>query len=70
MSPEARQLLQENRKKLIQKQKSEKLSKKNMQIYIKLENENNAEDKSDLPKLEKPVIKLNTNIPEDEDFGI
>ena len=70
LSLEARQLLAENRKKLVQKQKSEKLSKNNMQIYIKLDNETNASSKNDLPKIDKPVIKLQSNVPEDEDFGL
>ena len=37
ISPAARKLLEENRQKLVEKQKSEKLSKKNMEIYINLE---------------------------------
>lgn len=70
LSPEVRKLLEENRIKLAQKQKSEKLSKDNMQVYIKLDNEVNATQKTDLPKTEKPVIKLQSNDPEDEDFGL
>ena len=70
LTPEARKLLEDNKKRLAQRQKSEKLSKNNMQIYIKLDNETNATNKSDLPKVDKPVIKLQSNIPEDEDFGL
>ena len=70
LSPEARQLLENNRKKLLSRQKSEKLSDKNMQIYINLDKESDATQSSDLPKVVKPTIKLNSNIPEDEDFGL
>lgn len=63
----ARKLLEENKKRIQkQRQKSEKLSRKNMEIYINLEDEGS----SDMPSIEKRVIKLNTNIPEDEDFGL
>ena len=64
----ARKLLEDNQKR-IEQQKSEKLSKKNMELYINIENENKETD-SDMPEIEKKVIKLNTNIPEDEDFGL
>lgn len=64
----ARKLLEDNQKR-IEQQKSEKLSKKNMELYINLDNENKETD-SDMPEIEKKVIKLNTNIPEDEDFGL
>ncbi len=64
----ARKLLEDNKKR-IQKQKSEKLSRKNMELYINLENENKGTD-SDMPQVEKRIIKLNTAIPEDEDFGL
>ena len=63
----AQKLLEENKKR-IAKQKSEKLSKRNMALYVNIENEN--ENESEMPKIEKRVIKLNTNIPEDEDFGL
>lgn len=63
----AQKLLEENKKR-IAKQKSEKLSKRNMALYVNIENEN--ENEPDMPKIEKRVIKLNTNIPEDEDFGL
>ena len=39
-----------------------------MALYVNIENDN--ENDSDMPKVEKRVIKLNTNIPEDEDFGL
>lgn len=68
ISPAARKLLEDNRAR-IEKQKSEKLSKKNMELYINLDNENKGAD-SDMPEIERPVIRLNTNIPEDEDFGL
>ena len=61
----AQKLLEENKKR-IAKQKSEKLSKRNMELYVNIE-----EDKKDnMPPIEKRIIKLNTNIPEDEDFGL
>ena len=63
----ARKLLEENKKRLQkEKQKSEKLSRKNMELYVNLDNE----DSSDMPNIERRVIKLNSNIPEDEDFGL
>lgn len=64
----ARKLLEDNQKR-IEQQKSEKLSKKNMELYINIENENKDQD-SDIPEIEQRVIKLNNNIPEDEDFGL
>ena len=70
ISPAARKLLEENRQKLVEKQKSEKLSKKNMEIYIKLDNQPKQNDGHELPNIEKRVIKLKSNIPEDEDFGL
>ena len=62
----ARKLLEENKKR-IAKQKSEKLSKRNMELYVNIEDENKN---SNMPKIEKRIIKLNTDIPEDEDFGL
>lgn len=61
----ARKLLEDNKKR-IQKQKSEKLSKKNMELYVNLDDEKDP----NMPDVEKKIIKLNTNIPEDEDFGL
>ena len=66
----ARKLLEENRNRLQkEKQKSEKLSKKNMELYVNLDTESDS-DNENLPKIEKRIIKLNTDIPEDEDFGL
>lgn len=65
ISMAAKKLLEENKKR-IAKQKSEKLSKKNMNLYVNIEDKNDA----DMPSIEKKVIKLNTAIPEDEDFGL
>ena len=68
ISPAARQLLEENKKR-IAKQKSEKLSKKNMELYVNIDNE--SENKDDgMPQIEKNVIKLKSNMPTDEDFGL
>ena len=64
ISPAARKLLEENRER-IKRQKSEKLSKKNLELYVKIE-----KDDENMPKVEQQVIKLNSNIPEDEDFGL
>ena len=63
----AKKLLEENRKR-IAKQKSDKLSRKNKELYINLEKEQKT-DNSNMPKIEKRVVKLNTEIP-DEDFGL
>lgn len=66
----ARKLLEEtHNRKQIEKQKSNKLSKRNMELYVNLEPENKDEN-YDMPSVDKRVIKLNTNIPEDEDFGL
>ena len=65
----ARKLLEENKKR-IEKQKSEKLSKRNMELYVNIENETPTDKDNGMPDIEKRVIKLNTNIPEDEDFGL
>lgn len=66
----ARKLLEDNKKRIqSQKQKSENLSRRNLELYINLENEN-KDSGIDMPKIEKRVIKLNTAIPEDEDFGL
>lgn len=64
ISPAARKLLEENRER-IKRQKSEKLSKKNLELYVKIE-----KDDDNMPKIEQQVIKLDSNIPEDEDFGL
>ena len=64
----ARKLLEENRKRIdVKKQKSEKLSRRNLELYVNLED---TKTDKDMPAIEKRVIKLNTDIPEDEDFGL
>lgn len=65
ISPAARKLLEDNKKR-IQTQKSEKLSKSNMELYINIKDNKN----NNMPTIEKRVIKLDSNIPEDEDFGL
>ena len=71
ISPAARKLLEDNKKKMIAKQKSEKLSSKNMELYVNLDKDMPSTDKDNtMPAVEKRVIKLDTNIPEDEDFGL
>ena len=68
LSAAAKKLLEDNKKR-IEKQKSEKLSKRNMELYINIENESKNQ-KTNMPTIEQRVIKLNTSIPEDEDFGL
>lgn len=68
ISPAARKLLEENKKRIAQ-QKSEKLSKKNMELYVNIDKESPNEN-ADMPKIEKQVIKLNSSLPTDEDFGL
>ena len=58
---------EENRER-IKRQKSETLSKSNMELYINLDKETG--DKGTMPAVERRVIKLDSNIPEDEDFGL
>ncbi len=72
ISPAARKLLEENRRRMAEKQKSEKLSDKNMKVYIKLDQEQQTKDINGNTVLtpEQQVIKLKTNIPEDEDFNL
>ena len=70
ISPAAKKLLEDNRKRMIAKQKSEKLSKKNMEVYINLDNNTPQGESNIMPAIEKRVIKLNSNIPDDEDFGL
>ncbi len=66
----ARKLLEEaHNRKQIEKQKSNKLSKRNMELYVNLEPDN-SDETYNMPSVDKRVIKLNTNIPEDEDFGL
>ena len=71
ISPAARKLLEENHaRRLISKQKSEKLSDKNMELYINLDKENTNDKDHIMPEIERRVIKLDSRIPEDEDFGL
>ena len=67
ISPAAQKLLFENREK-IQRQKSETMSKRNKELYINID-DNSFADKT-MPAVNKRVIKLNSNIIEDEDFGL
>ena len=69
LTPEARRILAENRKKLANRQKSDKLSKKNKQLYINIENESKKQE-TGMPKIENRTINLKSSIPEDEDFGL
>lgn len=68
ISPAARKLLEENQKRIAQ-QKSEKLSKKNMELYVNIDRESSTTNE-DMPKIEKQVIKLKSTLPTDEDFGL
>ena len=70
LSPAAKKLIEEAKKRKIESKKSEKLSKKNMKLYINLDKESSEKDNDGMPPVEKRVIKLNSNIPEDEDFGL
>ena len=71
ISPAAKKLLEENKLR-IQKQKSEKLSERSLDLYINIDKEaqkkNNSEN--DMPKIETPVIRLHSKMPNDEDFGL
>lgn len=67
ISPAAQKLLEDNKRR-IASQKSEKLSKKNMELYVNIDKEP-SESEKDMPKIEK-VIKLNQSLPADEDFGL
>ena len=69
ISPAARRLLEENKLR-IQKQKSEKLSEKNLDLYINIDKESQSKNRNNMPKIETPVIKLNSKMPTDEDFGL
>lgn len=65
----ARKLLEEtHNRKQIEKQKSENLSKRNMELYVNIEDDN--KNNYDMPNVERRVIKLDSSIPEDEDFGL
>lgn len=63
----ARKLLDENKKR-VEQQKSEKLSKKNMELYVNIDKE--APKDNNMPKIEKRVVNLRSNNIDDEDFGL
>ena len=67
ISPAARKLLDDNKKR-IEEQKSEKLSKKNMELYVNINKEAPKED--GMPKIEKRVVNLRSSNIDDEDFGL
>ena len=71
ISPAAKKLLEDNRQKMLAKQKSEKLSPKSMELYINIDKETPKTPEDDImPAVEKRVIKLDAKIPEDEDLGL
>ena len=41
-----------------------------MELYVNIENDKNSQNTTKMPKVERRVIKLNSKIPEDEDFGL
>ena len=69
ISPAAQKLLEENNSR-IQKQKSEKLSEKSMDLYINIDKEAKTKNKENMPPVNQKVIKMNQKLPEDEDFGL
>lgn len=69
LSPAAKKLIEEHRARMAAKQKSEKLSDKNLELYINIDKETSNKDDI-MPSIERRVIKLDSNIPEDEDFGL
>lgn len=70
ISPAARKLLEDNRKRIIARQKSEKLSRKSMELYVNIDKESSNDPDNIMPAIEQRVIKLDSKIPEDEDFGL
>jgi chemotaxis protein MotB len=68
ISQAAKQLLEENKAR-IKKQKSEQLSERNMSLYVNIDDSSDKSNK-DMPVVEKRVVKLKSNIPDDEDFGL
>ena len=70
ISPAARKLLEDNKKRIIARQKSEKLSRKSMELYVNIDKETSNEPNNIMPAIEQRVIKLDSKIPEDEDFGL
>ncbi len=69
ISPAARKLLEDNQARIIKLQ-SQNLSDKNMELYVNIDNNGLEDVKDGMPVVEKRVIKLNSNIAEDEDFGL
>lgn len=67
ISPAARKLLEDNKTK-IEKQKSQKLSKKNMELYDNIDKDDNAH--INMPEVENHVIRLDMTVPDEEDFGL
>ncbi|MCQ2753608.1 MAG: OmpA family protein [bacterium] len=65
----ARKLLKENEER-IKQQKSEKLSPKNKDLYMNIDEEKKAQEEVGMPKIEQKVIKSDSQIPNDEDFGL
>lgn len=70
ISPAARKLLEDNKKRIIARQKSEKLSRKSMELYVNIDKETSNDPNNIMPAIEQRVIKLDSKIPEDEDFGL
>ena len=54
----------------MQNQKNERMSDKSMELYINVDKESKNNSKINMPEIETPVIKLHSQIPEDEDFGL
>ncbi len=70
ISAAARQLLEDQQKRMSKsKYKKEKMSNKNMKIYYSID-ENSSKKNDNMPEIKRNVIKLNSTIPEDEDFGL
>ena len=72
ISPAARKLLEDNKVRMqLKKQKSEKLSQKNLELYVNVDKETESQSAKDkMPEIKNHVIKLNSKSPEDEDFGL
>ena len=62
-------MLEENSRR-IKQQKSEKLSEKNLDLYLNVDKEAQKDNQDSMPKVNTPVIKLKSKIPVDEDFGL
>lgn len=70
ISPAARKLLEENKARIISRQKSEKLSPKSMELYVNLDKEGTSKDDDIMPQIQTKIIRLDSKSPEDEDFGL